>query len=222
MSLHVLATPIGNLGDITLRALEVLKEVHLVAAEDTRVTRKLLGHYNIDVPIVSCHQHSSTNDLAKIEDALAEGLRVALVTDAGTPGISDPGAYLVSRVREQLPEVPIVSIPGPSAVIAALSISGLPADQFTFLGYPPHKKGRKTFFEKLSGYEARPVVFYESTHRLADAFKRLEEIFGSDGRVLIASELTKMHEELFDGPIEMAQEHFTGKQAKGEFVVILP
>ena len=144
--LFIVATPIGNLKDITLRALETLKKADFVAAEDTRIARKLLVHYGLKKPLLGLHKHSLETAYLKIEERLARGESGALVSDAGTPGISDPGPELARRVRAKFPEVEIIPIPGPSALTAALSIAGLNADRFTFLGYPPRKKGRKTFF----------------------------------------------------------------------------
>ncbi|PIY92668.1 MAG: 16S rRNA (cytidine(1402)-2'-O)-methyltransferase, partial [Candidatus Magasanikbacteria bacterium CG_4_10_14_0_8_um_filter_42_12] len=148
--LSIVATPIGNLGDITLRALEVLKIADIILCEDTRVTKKLLSHYEIDTPTMSYHQHSDEKKISEILSLLADGKHLALVTDAGTPGISDPGNKLIAECRMQNAELEIIPIPGPSAVIAALSISGLPTDKFIFMGFPPHKKGRETFFREVA------------------------------------------------------------------------
>ncbi len=177
-TLYIVATPIGNLEDITLRALRVLSEVDFILCEDTRVTRKLLEHYNIKTPTVSYHQHSDLKKTEYILVLLSEGKNLALVSDAGTPGISDPGGKLVQKVFEKFSaqggktEVSVESVPGPSAVTAALSISGIPTDKFIFLGFPPHKKGRQSFLDKIAESEY-PVIVYESKHRIV---KFLEEL----------------------------------------------
>src|SRR3989338_5264724 len=168
-TLYIVATPIGNLGDISFRAIEVLKSVNHVLCEDTRVTRVLLDHYGITTPTISYHQHSEEKKVRKIRELLEEGKNLALVTDAGTPGISDPGNKLVEfLVRSS--EFGVIPIPGVSAVVTALSISGFPTDKFIFLGFPPHKKGRKTFFKNISKIEDT-VVFYESKHRILKALE---------------------------------------------------
>ena len=197
-TLYIIATPIGNLGDITFRALEILKGVDLVACEDTRQTLKLLNHYQISKPLVSYFQHSKLSKIEYIAGQLAEGKNIALVTDAGTPGISDPGGKLVRELSSLFPErsiaeskgggsanfypstssgnknlpLKIVPIPGPNAAIAALSVSGFPTDKFIFMGFPPHKKGRNKFFEEVARAEY-VVVFYESTHRILKAMEQL-------------------------------------------------
>lgn len=220
--LYVVATPIGNLKDITLRALEALKGVDLILAEDTRVTRKLLNQYDIKKPLKRYDEHIAERVHGEVRDKLRKGERVALVSDAGTPGISDPGSRLVRFIQRELPDAKIVPIPGPSALIAALSVSGVSADKFTFLGYPPHKKGRQTFFKKLKTIEVRPVVFYESPHRLEKALMSLSEIFGEEYEIVVARELTKLHEEIFKGSVLKTQLHLQGKKKKGEFVMIIP
>lgn len=226
-NLYIVATPIGNLKDITLRALETLKEVDLILAEDTRVTRKLLSHYDIHTPLKSYHQHSSDKIHEFVEQKLEQGKNIALVTDAGTPGISDPGARLVQSLNEtykltNVSTYKLIPIPGPSALIAALSASGVNADKFTFLGYPPHKKGRKTFFEKLAHTEVKPIVLYESPHRLQKTLGELKNVLKAAQSIVIAKELTKIHEEIWQGTIEEAEEYFIGPKSKGEFVIILP
>ena len=220
--LYIIATPIGNLKDITLRALEALKEVDLILAEDTRVTRKLLNHYSIRKPLKRYDEHVGRGVYDKIQDRLRKGERIALVSDAGTPGISDPGSRLVKFIQEELPDAKIIPVPGPSALIAALSASGVNADKFTFLGYPSHKKGRQTFFRKLKTIEIRPVVFYESPHRIEKALISLSEIFGEEHEIVVARELTKIHEEIFKGSVLEAQSHFQREKKRGEFVVIIP
>ncbi|MFH1173463.1 MAG: 16S rRNA (cytidine(1402)-2'-O)-methyltransferase, partial [bacterium] len=160
--LYIVATPIGNLEDITLRALRILKEVDLVACEDTRQTRKLLDHYDIKTGTVSYHQHSRVQKIDWLVEQLQAGKNIALVSDAGTPGISDPGFKLVEAAQQA--DIKVETIPGPSAVIAAASVAGLPVDKFVFLGFPPHKKGRETFFKNLIN-EDKTIIFYESPHR---------------------------------------------------------
>lgn len=220
-TLFIVATPIGNLKDITLRAIETLKEVDLILAEDTRVTKKLLFHYNIHTPIRSYHEHSDQKMLDFVVQTMKQGKNIAMVTDAGTPAISDPGARLVAYVKKALPEAKITPIPGPSALISALSASGIGADSFTFLGYPPHKKGRQAFFKNLAKIETRPIIFYESPHRLQKTFEALAETLGKEKEIIVAKELTKLHEEIWRGTIEKASTYFTDKKSKGEFTLIL-
>jgi len=220
--LYIIATPIGNLKDITLRALKILKSVDLVLTEDTRVAKKLLNHYEISKQIKRYDEYAEVNFYKEIRDELKKGKTVALVTDAGTPGISDPGSKLVNFIQKELPATKIVPIPGPSALITALSASGVPSDQFTFLGYPPHKKGRQTFFKKIKEIETKPVVFYESPYRIEKAFNTLEEILGETKEIIVARELTKIYEEIFRGKINEARKHFQGEKKKGEFVLIIP
>ncbi len=248
--LYIVATPIGNLEDITMRALRILHEVDFILCEDTRVTKKLLDHYNITTPTISYHQHSPQAKFDKILDLLAQGKDLALVSDAGTPGISDPGGKLVQAVVERFGErVKIEAVPGPSAVTAALSISGLPTDKFVFLGFPPHKKGRQKFLEKVAASEY-PVVIYESKHRILKFLDELEElnkriikenkeieIYNSRVKrsreqkkkkkpvisVVICRELSKMHETVYRGQIKTIKERILKNrdEQKGEFVVIV-
>ncbi len=178
--LYIVATPIGNLEDLSFRALRVLREVDFILCEDTRVTKKLLSHYKITTPTISYHQHSKLSKVERILELLACGKDLALVSDAGTPGISDPGGKLIQAVLEKfIDAVKIESVPGPSAVIAALSISGLPADKFVFMGFPPHKKGRQTFLKKILESEW-PVVVYESKHRIIRFLEELSKISDAD------------------------------------------
>jgi len=218
---YIVATPIGNLKDITLRAIETLKNADLILAEDTRVTKRLLDHYEIRKPVWRYDEYAKGSAYAKISNLMAKGSNIALVTDAGTPTIADPGSKLTAFIRKELPEAKIIPIPGSSAIITALSAAGVNADQFTFLGYPPHKKGRQTFFRELKEIEVRPVVFYESPHRVEKTFKSLEENFG-DAELVVARELTKIHEEIWHGTAKAASAHFQGEKKKGEFVVIIP
>jgi len=219
-TLSIVATPIGNLEDITLRALRTLKECDVIYAEDTRVISKLLARYEIQKPL---QRLDAETEAKKAEDVIARleaGERVAYVSDAGTPGISDPGTRLVAQVRTQLPEATIEAIPGASALTAALSISGIDTAAFTFLGFLPHKKGRQTALKSISASEI-PVVLYESPHRIEKLLEELSEIGAS--HMVIARELTKVHEEIVSGTIEDIQAHFTAHPdaIRGEFVVIV-
>ena len=216
-TLSVVATPIGNLEDITLRALRVLKEADYVLSEDTRVTGNLLKHHGIKTPLKRYDAHTSESSHERILADLGAGKNIALVSDAGTPGISDPGVLLVAQARAA--GVRVDAIPGPSAVTAAFSIAGISGNQFCFLGFAPQKKGRETFFRSLSTYDL-PVMFFESTHRI---MKTLEALQTVDRRVTVARELTKMHEEVVAGtPMEILQ-YFTEHpvKQKGEFVIIV-
>ena len=220
-TLYIIATPIGNLEDITLRALRALKEVDVILCEDTRTTAKLLQKYNIKTPTVSYHSHSKLSKVEKIFSLLLEGKNLALVSDAGTPAISDPGVLLISQIRSRRSDVQIVPIPGPSAVIAALSASGLPSSDFLFLGFLPHKKGRETLFKEIAESK-RTVVFYESPHRIIKALTSLKEHLKSR-KIAIARELTKIHEEIVFGTPEELLVYLNNNKEKirGEFVVMV-
>jgi 16S rRNA (cytidine1402-2'-O)-methyltransferase len=236
--LYIVGTPIGNLEDISMRAIRILSEVDFVLCEDTRNTSVLLKHYNINTPMISYHQHSDDIKVDQVLKLLEQGKDLALVTDAGTPGISDPGGVLVARVIEKFgDDIKIESVPGPSAVTAALSISGVPTDKFIFMGFPPHKKGRQTFIRRVieSDY---PVAVYESKHRI---LKFLDELKAEKDRVgyeededvkkkkknlssvVVCRELSKMHETVYRGNIEdiIAKINATPDDQKGEFVVIV-
>ena len=219
---YVVATPIGNLGDITLRAIETLKDVDLILCEDTRETKKILDKYGIVKPTMGYHAQSKLSKTDKIFELLEEGKNLALVSDAGTPGISDPGALLVSKIKEYLSDsVDVIPIPGPSAIIAALSASGLPTHEFTFLGFLPHKKGRETLFKEIAISE-RTMVFYESPHRILKTLESLVK-FCPDKKVCVARELTKIYEEFKTGtPAEILEYLNKNKEKqKGEFTVIV-
>ena len=238
--LYIVGTPIGNLEDISLRALRILGEVDFILCEDTRVTRKLLEHYKIKTPVISYHQYSDFSKTDYILDLLGQGKDLALVSDAGTPGISDPGGKLVQAVSEKFGEdMKIESVPGPSAVTAALSISGIPTDKFIFMGFPPHKKGRQTFLKKIieSNY---PVVVYESKHRIIKFLEELNRIShiaylesqtekGKEQKerkltsVVVCRELSKMHETIYRGKMEDIINKIKDSRddQKGEFVVII-
>lgn len=222
-TLSVVATPIGNLGDITLRALETLKSADAIACEDTRVTSKLLARYDIQKPLVIYHARSGLLAATRVLSLLAEGKHVALVTDAGTPGVSDPGSELVALVRERFAAtVRIEAIPGPSALAAALSIAGLPVATFVFLGFLPHKKGRQTLFTDIAE-ETRAVVFYESPHRIAKALASLAKVLEPTRTISVFRELTKIHEEVVTGTASEVAAHFAAhpETLRGEFVVIV-
>jgi 16S rRNA (cytidine1402-2'-O)-methyltransferase len=221
-TLFVVATPIGNLEDFTFRALRVLKEVDVILCEDTRVTKKLLAHYKIEKPLLSYHQHSKTDKMQEIFDLLCRGKNLALVCDAGTPGISDPGNELVSyllRYFERSRTIRIVPIPGPSALTTIASVAGIPMDKFVFLGYPPHKKGRKKFFEEVA-QSVHPVVFYESPFRVQ---KSLREVYSlnPDFYVVVGRELTKHFETVCRGTFHDLLVQFTREKPRGEFVIVV-
>ncbi len=218
--LSVVATPIGNLEDITLRALRVLKEADYVLCEDTRVTGKLLSHYEIKAKLKRYDAHASAGVHESILHDLEAGMKIALVSDAGTPGVSDPGVLLVAAAREQ--GVRVDAIPGASAITAAFSIAGLTGNSFVFLGFVPHKKGRETFFKSLNDYEV-PVIFYESPHRIMKTLESLVKFLPEDSRVIIAREITKMHEEVALGTPEEVLAYFTEHpdHVRGEFVVLV-
>jgi 16S rRNA (cytidine1402-2'-O)-methyltransferase len=223
-TLSVVATPIGNLGDITLRALETLKQADAIACEDTRVSSKLLARYDIKKPLLVYHAQSGKLSATRILALLGEGKHLALVTDAGTPGISDPGSELISLVRERLGDsVRIDAIPGPSALTAALSIAGVPTHEFTFFGFLPHKKGRQTLMKEIAGTN-RTCVFYESPHRIQKALKELALHLPGERRVVVLRELTKLYESVQSGTAEELIGYFDThpKEVRGEFVVIVP
>lgn len=216
---YVIATPIGNLEDITLRAIRILKEVELVLCEDTRMTKRLFEKHDIVTPMLSYHAQSGEAKVDLILEKIGEGRNIALVTDAGTPGISDPGSLLISKIRESYPTLNIVSIPGPSALTSALSIAGVPTHEFVFLGFLPHKKGRETLFKEIEESE-RTMVFYESTHRILKTLESLKKI---NKKVTIVREITKIHEEVLQGSAEDLFKILTEipEKQRGEFVVIV-
>lgn len=218
-TLYIVATPIGNLEDMTFRAVRVLKECAVVFCEDTRTTRVLLNKYDIKAATESFHAQSPLSKMDRIVELLEEGKDIALVSDAGTPGISDPGMLLVSEVRRRMPQASVVAVPGASALTAAVSIAGKPLHEFVFLGFLPHKKGRQTIFEEIKAGE-RPYVFYESPHRIE---KTLESLAGSAKTVTILREITKMHESYVSGTAEEVLASFKAdpQTLRGEFVVIV-
>lgn len=227
-TLFVVGTPIGNLEDITLRALRILGAVDLVLCEDTRVTKRLLDRHGIQTRTLSYHSHSKLSRTGEIIELLKQGKSVALVSDAGTPGISDPGSELVKRVREECApemargELKIESVPGPSALVAALSVAGVPGGDFLFLGFLPHKKGRETLFEEMARSK-RPVVFYESSHRVMKSLDSLAKRAGDSKKIVVCRELTKVFEEVVDGTAEEVKRYFEShkEKIKGEFVLVI-
>lgn len=215
---YIVATPIGNLKDITLRALEVLKGADLILAEDTRVTRKLLDHYDIKKEVLSYHQHSKENKIEKIIDLINNNKIITLVSDSGTPGISDPGNALIKEVLEKT-NANIVPVPGPSAVTTAASICNFSMDKFLFLGFPPLKNKRKKFFEKVFQSEY-PVVLYESCHRILKTLEELSQISGNFN-IVVCRELTKKFETIHRGDIEKVIKELKNNPIKGEFVLVI-
>lgn len=216
-TLHIVATPIGNLKDITLRALDVLKNVDMVASEDTRTSRKLLNAYNIKTPLVSYHAHSTVSKTNKLIENLVSGKNIALITDAGTPGIQDPAGRLVDLAYQK--NIKVVAIPGPSAVTAVLSIAGISADSFYFVGFLPKKKGRQTKWKELAIIEDL-IVIYESPYRVIKTLKDIKEYLGNR-KLIIGREITKKFEEVLRDNTENLIQHFTDKAPKGEFVIIV-
>jgi 16S rRNA (cytidine1402-2'-O)-methyltransferase len=239
MPLYIVSTPIGNLQDLTFRAVQTLTDVDLIAAEDTRHSKKLLNHYEIKTPLTSYHSYSSTK---KVEDLVQkmcstkssstssktstkdssasdpEGFSIALISDAGTPGISDPAWTLITAAR--MAGVTIIPIPGPAAFLTALSASGLPMNQFQYFGFIPAKKGRQSLFKSV--IEAKQTtIFYESPHRILKTLKQMEEILGPDRAIVMGRELTKMHEEFVRGTTGELYEKYKGKKVKGEIVLLL-
>ena len=221
-TLYIVATPIGNLEDITLRAIRILKEVDTVLCEDTRTTRVLLNKYDISTKTMSYNAHATEGKESVIIRMLGEGKDLALVSDAGTPTISDPGVMLVANVKKEFGEdVKVVPIPGPSALVAALSASGVSSAEFIFLGFLPHKKGRETLFKEISNSK-RVIVFYESTHRILKTLKSLSE-YTPTFKIVIGREITKQFEQFVEGSPEEILNYFSSNSDKqrGEFVVIV-
>ncbi len=227
-SFYVVATPIGNMEDITFRAVEILKNVDYILAEDTRVSGKLLKRYEIKTQMISYNSHSKEHTKENIFSLLREGKNIALISDAGTPTISDPGVKIVSQIYEEfseevkIGEIEIFPIPGASAVLSALSVSGLQASEFVFYGFIPHKKGRQTIFKEISENK-KTSVFYESPNRIEKALKSIEEFCGKDKKVFIGRELTKMFEQKIYGTVEEVIKYFeeNKNKIKGEFVVVV-
>ncbi len=226
--LYIVATPIGNLSDMTFRAVEILKSVDCILCEDTRTTKKLLDHYQIQNKTMSFHTHSGLAKVSEIKEMIREGKSLALVSDAGTPCISDPGVMLVAELRKEfdLPaqagdEIIISPIPGASALISALSASGLPAHEFSWKGFVPHKKGRETFFKEIAETPTT-VIFYESVHRFMKTLESLNSII-PDRQMVVAREITKMFEEFKKGTVVEIFDYYTQNpdKVRGEFVIIV-
>ncbi len=218
--LFVVATPIGNLQDVSDRTKETFASVDAILCEDTRVTQHMLHTLGIKKHLVAYHQHSDDIRVKDISEMIEQGKNLALVSDAGTPSISDPGGKLVQELVKKFgKELVIVPIPGPSALIAALSVSGFPADEFIFLGFPPHKKGRQTFFKRLDTIDST-IVYYESTHRIE---KSMEELFAivADRPVIVCRELTKIYETIYRGTAKEILDALKTSSMKGEFVVVV-
>jgi len=217
-NLYIVATPIGNLKDITFRAVETLKQVDLIVCEDTRQTKKLLDHYKIKKQLLSFHQHSNEKKLQGLIDKIKKGQSIAYVSDAGTPNISDPGGKLVEVAFEA--GIKTIPIPGPSALTTLISVSGIPMDEFCFLGFIPHKKGRQKFFKKIQESKV-PIVFFESRHRIKKTLQALSDLI-PERNIIIGRELTKMFETIYKGDIQAINAEFEKPDnLKGEFVIIV-
>lgn len=222
--LYLVATPIGNLGDITLRALDVLMRVDRIACEDTRQTQKLLNHFQIETPTESLHEHNERERTERLIDALKSGTRIAVVTDAGMPGISDPGAWVTAAAIAA--GIPVIPIPGANAAVTALVASGLPADEFQYLGFLPEKAGqRRTRLEEIAagaGRQPRTLVFYEAPHRILETLADVEAVFGPEMRIVLARELTKVHEEFHRGTVaEVRRDLAARDRVRGEMTLIV-
>ena len=217
-SLYIVPTPIGNLGDITLRALDVLKSVDSILAEDTRTSSVLLNHYQISKPLQSFHIFNEHQSLQRIIKKMNDGEAMALISDAGTPGISDPGFLLIRECLKN--NLSVECLPGATALIPALVKSGFPTDRFVFEGFLPHKKGKSSLLKAMAG-EERTVIFYESPHRLIKTLEQMLPLFGEGRLVSVSRELTKIHEETFTAPLREVISHFKQKEVKGEIVVVV-
>ena len=216
--LYIIPTPIGNLNDITLRALETLKKVDFILAEDTRQSSKLLKHFEIDKKLVAYHQHNEHKSIDKVIDQLKQGATIGLVSDAGTPAISDPGFLIVRACIEN--DIAVECLPGATAFVPALVNSGFPCDKFVFEGFLPHKKGRQTRLNFLKE-ETRTIIFYESTHRLLKTLTQFAEFFGEERQVSVSRELTKMFEENVRGTVREVIEYYKQNVTKGEIVIVV-
>ena len=218
MRLYLVPTPVGNLGDMTFRAVEVLKSVDLILAEDTRTSRVLMQHYGITTPLQSYHIFNEHQIVDQIVDKILSGMDIAVVTDAGTPGISDPGFLLVREVVKH--DIEVECLPGATAFVPALIDSGLPCDRFVFEGFLPHKKGRQTKIQSLAE-ETRTMIIYESPFRLVKLLEQLIEVLGPERQVSVSREISKLHAETARGTLQEVFGHFNSKEVKGEIVVIL-
>lgn len=218
MKLFLVPTPVGNLGDMTYRGVEVLRSVDLILAEDTRTSRVLMQHYGIDTPMQSYHIFNEHQTVAGLVERLLSGTTIAVVTDAGTPGISDPGFLLVREAVKA--GIEVECLPGATAFVPALIDSGLPCDKFVFLGFLPHKKGRQTALKALAD-EERTMIIYESPYRLVKLLEELKEVLGEERQVSVSREISKLHAETARGTIAEVLAHFKEKEVKGEIVVVL-
>ena len=219
MKLYLIASPIGNLEDITLRALSTLKTVDAILCEDTRNTLKLIRHYGIEKPLISYHQRSTVRNIDRIIHMIKGESSFALITDAGTPGISDPGNELIATLLVHCPSLEIIPLPGASAIGALASVAGIPMNTFLFLGFPPHKKRRKAFFSRIAE-NPDPVVFFESPHRILKSLNELSTVMPS-AYAIIGRELTKLHETIYRGSIETLAKQLAHEGPRGEFTVII-
>ncbi len=218
MKLYLVPTPVGNLGDMTFRAVEVLKGADLILAEDTRTSRVVMQHYGITTPLQPYHIFNEHQTLHRVVERLLSGQVIALVTDAGTPGISDPGFLLVREAVKN--GIPVETLPGATAFVPALVDSGLPCDRFVFLGFLPHKKGRQTAIRQLAS-ETRTMVIYESPYRLVKLLEELMQVLGEGRQVSVSREISKLHAETARGTVKEVYGHFAAKEVKGEIVVIV-
>jgi 16S rRNA (cytidine1402-2'-O)-methyltransferase len=218
MKLYLVPTPVGNLGDMTFRAVEVLKGADLILAEDTRTSRVVMQHYGITTPLQPYHIFNEHQTLHRVVERLLSGQVIALVTDAGTPGISDPGFLLVREAVKN--GIPVETLPGATAFVPALVDSGLPCDRFVFLGFLPHKKGRQTAIRQLAS-ETRTMVIYESPYRLVKLLEELMQVLGEGRQVSVSREISKLHAETARGTVKEVYDHFAAKEVKGEIVVIV-
>jgi len=216
--LYIVPTPIGNLEDITFRAINILTDVDLILCEDTRRSKKLLIHYNIDTPLRSHHKFNEHKEVGKVVDKILSGEKIALISDAGTPGISDPGFLAVRTCLEN--NIEVECLPGATALVPALVNSGIPFERFVFEGFLPVKKGRKTRLEKLTN-EDRTMIFYESPHKFLKTLNDFSNSFGADRKISVSREITKIYEETIRGSVEHIINLFTDKIPKGEFVIIV-
>ena len=216
--LYIVPTPIGNLEDVTFRAINILTDVDLILCEDTRRSKKLLIHYNIDTPLRSHHKFNEHKEVGKVVDKILSGEKIALISDAGTPGISDPGFLAVRTCLEN--NIEVECLPGATALVPALVNSGIPFERFVFEGFLPVKKGRKTRLEKLTN-EDRTMIFYESPHKLLKTLNDFSNSFGADRKISVSREITKIYEETIRGSVEYIINLFTDKIPKGEFVIIV-
>ncbi|MGC9031490.1 MAG: 16S rRNA (cytidine(1402)-2'-O)-methyltransferase [Minisyncoccia bacterium] len=218
--LYIVASPIGNLEDITQRAVNILKKVNFILCEDTRVTKKLLEYYSIGKPLISYHHHSKIEKINYIISLLKEGKNLALLSDAGTPGISDPGNKLIEKIVEVFgKDIKIIPIPGPSAICAIASVAGMKMEKFLFLGFLPKKKKRKSLFAKIA-FSNLPIIFFESSHRILKSLEELKKI-NNNLKVVVGKELTKYFEKIYRGKINQVLEELKKDKVKGEFVIII-